>query len=149
MVIGFLYRWPGRRLFLAGLVLLPLLTGCQQGYPEEITYPLRSDLLVEKAPSNEVNEPEGPGEFDQTLRQLADAAKDKERPGTFKEGAGIFYDPGTLTAQERRDLEKALGTDIRHSSRPTRRPAFQPSPGRSCRCRGGWAAARRRRPGRW
>jgi hypothetical protein len=103
VTIGFSPRMPGRRLALALPALLALLAGCQQSYPEEMTYPVRTDLLVDKPPSTEALAPEPPGELDQNLEQLALAARGKE-------GAGTFYDPRTLGSKERRDLEKALTT---------------------------------------
>ncbi len=103
MTIGFSPPLPGRRSAFVVPTLLVLLSGCQQSYPEDLTYPLRSDLLVEKAPSTEALTPEAPGELDQHLEQLALAARGKE-------GGGTFYDPRTLDPRERRDLERALTT---------------------------------------
>jgi mono/diheme cytochrome c family protein len=101
VTIGFSRRLPGRCLAFLVPVLVTWLSGCQQSYPEDLIYPIRNDLLVEKAPSNEVQEPEPPGELDQTLEKLAQAARGKE-------GGGTFYDPRHVDAPDRRDLERVL-----------------------------------------
>jgi len=84
-----------------GFVLLP---GCEPDpYPSNLTYPVRTDLLVEQANEEGIAETFAPGQLDVFLADLKNKAKDK--PNTF-----TVLDPVEgLTARQRQDIRAAPG----------------------------------------
>jgi mono/diheme cytochrome c family protein len=97
---GLSSRWIVRLNLLAVSSLTLVFSGC--GYPGDVPYPknlkyaLRTDLLVEEAPSEQPFEPTPPGEFEKNI-------------GRFESMSGAkVYDPKKLAADDRVQLTQAL-----------------------------------------
>ena len=100
----------GVALVVFGLVLV---SGCNPDpYPEDLKYPLRSDLLVLKVPGKrDIPQPEPLGSFEQALDNLkSDEAKE--------EGADVL-DPADLPADARSELDAQLEQIFGSPSEPT------------------------------
>jgi mono/diheme cytochrome c family protein len=87
---------------LPGLTLL--LAGCDQSgkYPQDLAYPLRSDLIVNKVPTTQPFEPDRPGEYDRHIAAIG--SKENQEKG------GQTLDPREMAAKDRTDLDKVLNT---------------------------------------
>jgi mono/diheme cytochrome c family protein len=78
-----------------------LLTGCDENsYPENLTYPVRTDPLVVDKPKEDAKALDKPGEFPSVL--FANLA-DEERNKLLR-----AFDPAKLTAEQHQALEKTL-----------------------------------------
>jgi mono/diheme cytochrome c family protein len=88
-------------------ILLALLSGCEpEGYPAELKYPTRTDVIVIKANPDEVYRAEPPGQLEISIdeyKKLKEQAKDVEA-----------YDPANLSGKDRSaiaaSLDKHFGT---------------------------------------
>jgi mono/diheme cytochrome c family protein len=84
------------------LLGLLLLSGCDtERYPEDMTYPVRSDLLVVTAPTAIVNRPDPPGAWPATLKEVG-LPTDEGGPG------GAKLDPSKLSAEDRHQFQTNL-----------------------------------------
>jgi mono/diheme cytochrome c family protein len=74
-----------------------LLSGCGDSYPTDLTYPLRSDLLVDaqKTPDKQPFYPDPPGRLDELIAQIDQLG-------------GKTFDPKKLESAQRDQLQKAL-----------------------------------------
>jgi mono/diheme cytochrome c family protein len=93
-------------------LLAVLLTGCgEQGYPTDLAYPLRSDLLVLKKPGNPAGffYPEPPGQLDQDIARFG---KDDD----VKDGQTL--NPADLSDFDRKALTRALRNRFGSPARP-------------------------------
>ena len=75
--------------------LAPVLSGCDESYPKEMTYPSRNDPIVSSVPKNEPWNPTGPGQLDISIAHLNDLG-------------GETLDPKKMSDKDRDDLAKAL-----------------------------------------
>jgi mono/diheme cytochrome c family protein len=88
--------------------LSPLLSGCSSDtYPADLTYPLRGDPIVIKAPTATPWDTTGPGQQDYHI-------------ATFKEDE--ILQPKNLKAKDRRQLETVLGKTFGTPAKPTVEP---------------------------
>jgi mono/diheme cytochrome c family protein len=93
-----------RILALALPCLSPLLSGCDDTYPTDLTYPLRGDPIVVKAPSVQPWDTTGPGQQDIHI-------------ATFK-GDEILQ-PNKLDAKDRQQLDTVLNKTFGTPAKPT------------------------------
>jgi mono/diheme cytochrome c family protein len=94
----------GLALLLAGLAFLP---GCDSdGYPADMVYPPRTDLLVVKRPDGKPERLDRPGELNSWFQGL------KTKPGAK------VYDPTTLSSSWRASLEGVLQETFGTPSHP-------------------------------
>src|SRR5262245_38567734 len=70
-----LRRWRAVALALPALAAALALPGCDDGYPEDYTYPLRDDPVVIKTPTFESYEPDRPGQL--PLLSVSDLLDDR------------------------------------------------------------------------
>jgi mono/diheme cytochrome c family protein len=108
-------RWLRRLARAAAPLLLGAVAGCGDSdivspyYPERLEYPVRSDLLVKKVPSEESYTPDTPGQLQHFVDQLA--TKDMVEKGAET------LNPATLSAGLRdqigAELKKLFGTPAR------------------------------------
>lgn len=87
--------------------LSTLLSGCSSEYPADLTYPLRGDPIVVKAPSAQPWDTTGPGQQDLHI-------------ATFKEDE--ILQPKNLSAKDRRQLDTALTKIFGTPAAPTVAP---------------------------
>ena len=91
--------------FFLGLSITLSMSGCgTEGYPENLTYPLRTDPLVIKLPEKQPDRPEPPGRFEQTILHLPELG-------------GQILLPEKLTAAQRR-TEPGPESAVRHPGPP-------------------------------
>lgn len=90
---------------LAGAIAL--LSGCTDGYPDDLVYPVRSDPLVTQMPTLEMSKPDRPGQlpllqFQELLDPLnpLQAIKEEEKKN--------ILDPMRLSPEDRRQLAAVL-----------------------------------------
>jgi len=74
------------------------LSGCDEEYPTNLTYPLRTDPIVVKMPDGTPWDTTGPGQLDNNIARFND-----------KGMGGQTLDPKDISAKDRQDLDKALG----------------------------------------
>jgi mono/diheme cytochrome c family protein len=96
-----------RYLSLCAALFLIILTGCTEGYPPDLRYPSRTDVLVTKVPSEFQSEPYPPGELEQEIVRVS----------TRKDGA--TFDPKLVPAEARQELNKTLERIFGTPSEPT------------------------------
>ena len=82
---------------LAIAYLALLLSGCDEAYPTNLTYPLRTDPIVVKMPDGTPWDTTGPGQLDNNIARFND-----------KGMGGQTLDPKDVNAKDRQDLDKAL-----------------------------------------
>jgi mono/diheme cytochrome c family protein len=88
---------------------LTVLSGCEsQSYSEEMTYPVRSDVIVADKPSADPKHFERPGQWAFLMPEFDDP-----------QAKGKKYDPGKLTAGQRAAFEKMLNERFGTPARPT------------------------------
>ncbi len=80
-------------LVLAAPCLTLLLSGCDESYPTELTYPLRNDPIVVKVPGTTPWEPTGPGQLDKSIASFE---------------SQYIVEPRNLDANVRGQLDTAL-----------------------------------------
>jgi mono/diheme cytochrome c family protein len=95
-----------RVVLLAIPFLTPVLSGCDESYPADMTYPSRSDPIVTGVPKNEPWNPTGPGQLDTSIAHLNDLG-------------GETLDPKKLSDKDRNDLDKALVAVFGSPAAPT------------------------------
>ena len=102
------HRW-GAALVVFGLVLV---SGCNPDpYPEDLHYPVRSDVLVLKEPNKrDIPHPEPLGHFEQAMDDLKNV-----------EGASVL-DPSSLPGDQRGELESELEQVFGTPAKPTVAP---------------------------
>ena len=92
--------------FFLGLSITLSMSGCgTEGYPENLTYPLRTDPLVIKLPEKQPDRPEPPGRFEQTILHLPELG-------------GQILLPEKLTAAQRAELSQALNQQFGTPAHP-------------------------------
>jgi mono/diheme cytochrome c family protein len=86
-----------RRLALAVPLLAGALSGCSSSdaYPSDLTYPLRSDLIVTKVPSETPFTPDPPGHLEQSIAAIGKLG-------------GETLNPNAVSGELRRELEGEL-----------------------------------------
>jgi mono/diheme cytochrome c family protein len=91
-------------LVLAIPCLAPLLSGCDESYPTELSYPLRTDPIVVKVPGSTPWEPTGPGQLDNSIAKFEPQ---------------YIVEPAKLDANTRQQLDTALGKIFGTPAEPT------------------------------
>ena len=94
-------------LVLAVPCLTALLSGCDESYPTELSYPLRADPIVVKVPGSTPWEPTGPGQLDKSIASLEPQ---------------YIVEPRTLDANTRGQLDSALRKIFGTPAKPTVNP---------------------------
>src|SRR5262249_32922108 len=99
-----------------GCVVLAL-TGCGDGYPKSLTYPLRTDLLVLKPPTDEPAFPDSPGQLDRSIALITKLGRTlnprevpaKDQQEIRKELARVFGSPAApkVAVSDTDDTESA------------------------------------------
>ena len=101
MIAGF----PGKTILRSSVAILPvlfcllLLSGCEnQGYPEDLVYPLRTDPLAISTPKEDAPDFDRPGEYPEVLFAGLPAV----------EKAKLLVSPSQLSQDQHEELDKAL-----------------------------------------
>lgn len=88
---------------IAGVLCLMALAGCEDRYPEDLRYPVRTDPIVAGVPEKMLSTPDRPGQL--PIMSMADLA-DPFNPlhGDVKD----IYDPNKISGQERGKIRRLL-----------------------------------------
>jgi mono/diheme cytochrome c family protein len=94
------------RTLVAGLLGLSLLAGCSDTYPENLTYPVRSGIMIVAAPTppNPPTQFDRPGEMDALVRDIAQEMEAK------RQAFNLNKDLADAPAQYQGPLDKVFGT---------------------------------------
>jgi mono/diheme cytochrome c family protein len=93
------------RVVAAPLLVVLVLSGCQDSYPTDLSYPLRSDPLVKKIPDKQPFYPDPPGTLNEAIAKLNDIG-------------GETLDPNKIEPALRSKLKKTLEDTFGSPAKP-------------------------------